>query len=232
MRPEPGGSGLVLDAFLINGGDGFYQKGVPWGDPDFISGRKGNAANAEQKPEKKQKPKKTPQDEKTKKPEKKRENAVFFAKKANKAETSLKNTVSSAALSGEGGTETHAYGGVVGDAPGFGSGTGRGIGVGSGNGVGDLEAARYFVKLRRLLQRRLKYPESADGRRRAGKAVVRFYLAADGRIDPSSVALAVSSGSAELDGQAVKTVAELPKLSEPPRGAMTIEIPVVFRVYH
>lgn len=229
-RSEPGGNGLVLDAFLINGGDGFYQKGVPWGDPDFVSGKKGEAVKTERKIKEKRKKKKEPKAEQKRKADKaeKNKNAALLEKKAEKTKASENITLRKSGR----GTETRAYGGAVGDAPGFGSGTGMGIGVGGGNGVGDLEAARYFVKLRRLLQRRLKYPESADGRRRAGKAVVRFYLEADGKIDPASVVLAASSGSAELDERAIRTVAELPKLSEPPRGAMTIEIPVVFRVYH
>ncbi len=269
MRPEPGGSGLVLDAFLVGGGDGFYQQGVPWGDMGYVAGKKGERTEHKssdpqkidrKKSEKKQTKKKNP--ERKKAPSKKQSSKTVKksktahlpknqTKKTSK-ETAKKNPASliveknkheraseipekssaSALKSGEGGTGTQPYGGAVGDAPGYGAGAGTGIGIGRGSGVGDMEAARYFVKLRRLLQRRLKYPENISGARKSGKAVVRFYLSASGEIDKKSVVLAVSSGVPELDVQAVRTVAELPKLSEPPRGAMTIEIPVVFRVYH
>ena len=47
--PEPGGSGLLMDAFLVSGGDGFYQTGVPWGDFDFKPGRKGTHPAVEEK---------------------------------------------------------------------------------------------------------------------------------------------------------------------------------------
>lgn len=263
-RPEPGGSGLVMDAFLMNGGDGFYQPGVPWGDFNAVPGKKGAPDAVADKPvaEKESDPVK-PEEKKAqakssgqqKVSEKNRETAavipavrekVVSKKKPVKKDAPPKKKVLGAAtikpaasvetagagIAGEGGTGTQAYGGAVGDAPGFGAGRGRGIGVGSGAGIGDIRAARYFVRLRRIFQRRLKYPEEMGNRKISGKALVRFALDADGKLAAESVALVETSGHDLLDAQALKTIREVPSLPAPPYGAMVIEIPIVFRVYH
>ena len=150
-------------------------------------------------------------------------------KKAGKtAAVSAEKTVSG----GQNGSGTQPYGGVVGDAPGFGAGRGSGIGVGSGRGIGDIKAARYFVRLRRLFQRRLKYPEELENQKISGRAVVRFRILKDGKLDVNSVVLAQTSGHEILDRQALKTILEAVRLPAPPYGEITIEIPIVFRVYH
>lgn len=281
-RPEPGGSGLVMDAFLVNGGDGFYQPGVPWGDFGAVPGKKGSpgagaeetalaeksvSAVQERKNSDTGMPGKEPAaeaaDEKIQagKPSEKQEifenkehaavlpavrKKTVAGKPAVKKTAVHKNKASGPArvkkespaaaggseTEGDGGTGTPAYGGAVGDAPGFGAGRGRGIGIGSGAGVGDVRAARYFVRLRRIFQRRLKYPEELGTQKISGKAVVRFSLDADGKLEPGSVILAESSGNDVLDARALKTIREVPSLPAPPYGAMVIEIPVIFRVYH
>lgn len=245
----PGGSGLLMDAFLVSGGDGFYQTGVPWGDIDFKPGRKGTPPAIEEKtaePEKSVSEKPVPEvkkdaekkseavlsapvRKKTSSPAKKQKKSAAPKKKAGKtAAVSAEKTVSG----GQNGSGTQPYGGVVGDAPGFGAGRGSGIGVGSGRGIGDIKAARYFVRLRRLFQRRLKYPEELENQKISGRAVVRFHVQKDGKLDVNSVVLAQTSGHEVLDRQALKTILEAVRLPAPPYGEMTIEIPIVFRVYH
>ncbi len=316
--PEPGGSGLLMDAFLISGGDGFYQKGVPWGDINFRPGEKGasgegtggkgeTSVSAIQKGRDALMPE-TFSDEKNtdmaeditgdednesltdgkessvredvekelrpdrkeagvaKEPEstlkvltaEKREQAKKVAankrKKSGKtgtktAKASKKKSVvagmsggkrgqsgsvygSSGQNGGQNGSGTQPYGGMIGDGAGFGAGSGSGIGIGSGKGIGDIKAARYFVRLRRLFQRRLKYPEEIENKKISGRSVVRFHIQRDGRLDEKSVYLVVSSGNEVLDRQALKTVSEAVHLPVPPYGAITVEIPIVFRVYH
>ncbi len=241
--PEPGGSGLLMDAFLVSGGDGFYQKGVPWGDFDFKAGKKGNPVSAEKsqedqalREEKKEPPRKT-----EKKQTKSQAAVVAVSKKKpstvvkKKIKVAGNKTISSAKSGrsgGQGGSGTQPYGGVIGDAAGFGAGHGTGIGTGTGRGIGDMKAARYFVRLRRLFQRRLKYPEEIENQKAAGRAIVRFRIQKDGKLDRQSVSLITSSGNDVLDQHALKTIAEAVQLPAPPYGEMTIEIPIVFRVYH
>ena len=96
--PEPGGSGLLMDAFLASGGDGFYQTGVPWGDFDFKPGRKGAPPAVEEKtaePEKSVSEKPTP--EINKKTEKKSE-AVLAAPVRKKTSLPVKKQKKVAAL--------------------------------------------------------------------------------------------------------------------------------------
>lgn len=246
--PEPGGSGLLMDAFLISGGDGFYQKGVPWGDFDFKPGKEGAPAVEEKITQPEGSVAEKPVPEVKKAAEKKsetvlaapvRKKTVPAAKKQKKSAAPKKKTARTAAVSakktisgGQNGSGTQPYGGVVGDAPGFGAGRGTGIGVGSGRGVGDIKAARYFVRLRRLFQRRLKYPEELENQKISGRAVVRFRVRKDGRLDLDSVTLAETSGHEILDRQALKTISQAVQLPAPPYGEMIIEIPIVFRVYH
>ena len=240
--PEPGGSGLLMDAFLVSGGDGFYQKGVPWGDFDFKAGKKGEPVSDEKKREDP-----TPREEKQEQPQKMEKKqsqsaAVVVSSKKKKTVSVKQKTISSGkkAVSsgksgrsgGQGGSETQPYGGVIGDAAGFGAGHGTGIGIGSGRGIGDIKAARYFVRLRRLFQRRLKYPEELENQKISGRAVVRFHVQKDGKLDVNSVVLAQTSGHEILDRQALKTILEAVRLPAPPYGEMTIEIPIMFRVYH
>lgn len=243
-RPEPGGSGLVMDAFLINGGDGFYQPGVPWGDFNAVPGKKGAPGDTAEKSGKEKAAPLVKEQEKEQIPELPVQKTGVVEKSSVKrpvlskkktAAVSKKQAVSGPvekAAAGEGGTGTPAYGGTVGDAPGFGAGRGRGTGIGSGAGVGDIRAARYFVRLRRIFQRRLKYPEEMGNQKISGKALVRFTLDENGKLDAGSVVLTETSGHELLDAQALKTIREASSLPAPPYGAVTIEIPIVFRVYH
>ncbi len=226
-----------MDAFLVSGGDGFYQKGVPWGDFDFRSGKKGNApvpeTASDDKPDVVEK---TIENKEIK--TKKSDAALTFAsavqKKSVRSERKKKKAAvkKTTVIDGQGGKGVAPYGGVVGDAPGFGAGRGSGIGIGSGSGVGDIKAARYFVRLRRLFQRRLKYPEAIANQKISGRSLVRFRILKDGKLDGESVILIESSGHDVLDAQALQTVSEAVSLPPPPYGEMTIEIPIVFRVYH
>lgn len=241
--PEPGGSGLLMDAFLVSGGDGFYQKGVPWGDFDFKAGKKGDPVSDEKKREDPPPSASLPQ-EPPRKIEKKQSQsaAVVVSSKKKKAVSVKKKTktsgqkkqsvAKSGRSGGQGGSGTQPYGGVIGDAAGFGAGHGTGIGIGTGRGVGDIKAARYFVRLRRLFQRRLKYPEEIENQKVSGRVIVRFHVQKDGKLDRQSVSLITSSGNEVLDRHALKTIGEAVQLPAPPYGEMTIEIPVVFRVYH
>lgn len=226
-----------MDAFLVSGGDGFYQKGVPWGDFDFRSGKKAPPpvpeTASDDKPDVVEK---TIENKEIK--TKKSDTALTFAsavqKKSVRSERKKKKAAvkKTTAIDGQGGKGVAPYGGVVGDAPGFGAGRGSGIGIGSGSGVGDIKAARYFVRLRRLFQRRLKYPEELENQKISGRAVVRFRILKDGKLDVNSVVLAQTSGHEILDRQALKTILEAVRLPAPPYGEITIEIPIVFRVYH
>lgn len=278
-----------MDAFLINGGDGFYQAGVPWGDFDAVPGEKGASGNMAESPkaeegasvEKKSEGetffeetakipveetpveqrievpnKPEPEPQKTKPlPEikeaapavtvaepqkpivKKVETPPVSSKKSPvkkslpKKEAVKQTDAAGRAGGGQGGTGTRTYGGAIGDAPGFGAGQGTGIGIGTGKGVGDVKAARYFVRIRRLFQRRLKYPEEILSQKISGKTIVQFHLQADGKVVSESIHVVESSGYEILDNQAIRTVQEVPSLPEPPFGEMTIEIPIVFRVY-
>lgn len=243
--PEPGGSGLLMDAFLVSGGDGFYQKGVPWGDFDFKAGKKGEPVLDEKKREESTSSAPIPQEQpqKIEKKQAQSPSAAVIASPKKKKTTAVKKKTKTSAQKkvpaarsgrsgGQGGSGTQPYGGVIGDAAGFGAGHGTGIGIGTGRGVGDIKAARYFVRLRRLFQRRLKYPEEIENQKVSGRVIVRFHIQKDGKLKQDSVSLMTSSGNDILDKHALKTISEAVQLPAPPYGEMTIEIPIVFRVYH
>ncbi|MDR1314625.1 MAG: energy transducer TonB [Deltaproteobacteria bacterium] len=114
-------------------------------------------------------------------------------------------------------------------APGSG-GPGPG-GARGGSGVGNPdELDAYKASVRRRLERRKKYPPSAQARRMAGVARVRFTVRKDGTI--SSSALVESSGHGVLDDEAMALLARSSPLPPIPDGAgldsLDLTVPLSF----
>jgi protein TonB len=118
---------------------------------------------------------------------------------------------------------------------GLGSGGGRGPGVGPGQGPGSGTGSLlqgYLREVRRLLERQKQYPRMAQRLNIQGVVVLKFTIAADGRV--AGAALGQSSGHQILDTAAQDTVARVGRFPPLPpalgRDRLAIEIPLAFRL--
>ncbi|WP_319529969.1 cell envelope integrity protein TolA [uncultured Cohaesibacter sp.] len=97
---------------------------------------------------------------------------------------------------------------------------------------GDALTSNYKGKVRARLRRSLVYPRAAQQRRETGTATVRFSIAANGRA--TAISLVKSSGRTRLDRAALATVKRAspfpPLPSGTGRGAITMTVPIVFRM--
>ena len=109
--------------------------------------------------------------------------------------------------------------------------TGAGPAAGAAGPAGTAGSAgmdAYLAELRRSIQRHLVYPPAARRLGLSGLVLVRFRLAADGRVDMASLAVTGGSDDDILRRGAVDTIRRLPPPPPPPQGAMGIEVPVNF----
>ncbi len=96
-------------------------------------------------------------------------------------------------------------------------------------GASSVSPARWQSRLMAHLERRKRYPSSARRARQEGVAQVRFTI--DGSGNVQSVALARSSGVAELDDEVVAMVRRASPVPAPPPGVgRTIVVPVQFNL--
>lgn len=99
----------------------------------------------------------------------------------------------------------------------------------SSRGASNVSPARWQSRLLAHLERRKRYPASARRQRLEGVAQVRFTI--DGSGNVQSVALAGSSGIAELDQEVVAMVRRASPVPAPPPGVnRTIVVPVRFNL--
>ncbi|MFZ2087487.1 MAG: energy transducer TonB [Desulfobaccales bacterium] len=121
--------------------------------------------------------------------------------------------------------------GGSGGGSGRGTGSGSGVGQGPGAGAGSLLQG-YLREVRRLLERHKEYPSMAQRQDMQGMAVLQFTIAADGRIEATS--LCRSSGHGLLDKAAQETVRRVGRFPPLPaslgRERLTVEIPLSFRL--
>uniref|UniRef100_A0A7C3V4C7 Energy transducer TonB n=1 Tax=Desulfobacca acetoxidans TaxID=60893 RepID=A0A7C3V4C7_9BACT len=118
------------------------------------------------------------------------------------------------------------------------TGSGTGIGAGSGTGAGGAGSGSgsplqaYLQQVRSLLEQKKHYPALARRQHQEGVAVLRFTVAASGRIE--AVQLLRSSGHPLLDQEAQETVQRVRSFPPFPPGLgrerLTIEIPLAFRL--
>lgn len=88
----------------------------------------------------------------------------------------------------------------------------------------------YLAKVRQKIQESLRYPSMAKKMGVEGEAVVQFLIHANGTVDASSIKIAKSSGKAVLDRNAIDAVLDATPFELPPKEALEIAIPVVFKL--
>jgi len=88
----------------------------------------------------------------------------------------------------------------------------------------------YLAKVRQKIQESLRYPSMAKKMGVEGEAVVQFLIHANGTVDASSIKIAKSSGKAVLDRNAIDAVLDATPFDLPPKEALEIAIPVVFKL--
>lgn len=88
----------------------------------------------------------------------------------------------------------------------------------------------YLSKVRHKIQESLRYPSMAKKMGLEGEAVVQFLIHANGMVDASSIKIAKSSGKAILDRNAIDAVLDAIPFELPPKEALEIAIPVVFKI--
>jgi len=99
----------------------------------------------------------------------------------------------------------------------------------SNRGAASVSPARWQSRLLAHLERRKRYPANARRQRLEGVAQVRFTIDANGNVQ--SVALAGSSGVAELDQEVMAMVRRASPVPAPPPGVdRTIVVPVRFNL--
>jgi protein TonB len=96
------------------------------------------------------------------------------------------------------------------------------------NDMNDRIAA-YMAQLTKLLQSNLIYPQDAKKKKIEGTSLVSFVIAESGEIQPNSLVVKRSSGSAALDASALRTVASSAPFQRPPK-ELNVSIELEFEV--
>jgi periplasmic protein TonB len=94
----------------------------------------------------------------------------------------------------------------------------------------ELEASlirEYLAGLKRDIQKNLDYPEDARDTSYVGAPTIRLTITESGDILPGSLSIHGSSGSAQLDEQALRAARSSAPMAKPPR-KMTVTIKVAF----
>jgi protein TonB len=151
-------------------------------------------------------------------------------KPAEKPKPRLKPKPSPAPRAGTSAAAQGSGGGLAGTSGTGGSGPG---GTPGGTGTGNPnEMNAYKGKVRQRLERRKKYPNSAQSRGLAGTATVSFVVARDGSVHSTS--LVSSSGSSVLDDEAVALPSRCSPMPPLPGGftgaSLKLTVPIRFSV--
>lgn len=85
----------------------------------------------------------------------------------------------------------------------------------------------YLAGLKREIQNHLDYPDDARDIGNVGAPTIRFTITESGDILPGSLSIYLSSGSAQLDEQAIRAAQSSAPMAKPPR-PMTVTIKVAF----
>ncbi|OIQ84205.1 transport protein TonB [mine drainage metagenome] len=88
----------------------------------------------------------------------------------------------------------------------------------------------YLRRVHGLLQAHLLYPQAARSLGLDGVVVVRFIIAADGRVREASLAVVGGVDASLLRQEALAAVRSAQPLPPPPLAPMTVQVPVSFRV--
>jgi protein TonB len=96
-----------------------------------------------------------------------------------------------------------------------------------GRGAGGDELAAYVSRVRALLARHKQYPSLAKRRGLEGTVLVRLRIAADGSIED---ARAESDAPQLFARSALDAIERAGRFPAPPRGALSIEVPMRFRL--
>ncbi|WP_019868173.1 TonB family protein [Methylovulum miyakonense] len=86
---------------------------------------------------------------------------------------------------------------------------------------------KYLAVLKRDIQNHLDYPEEARDTGNVGAPTIRFTITENGNILLGSLSISKSSGSIQLDQQALRAARDAAPMAKPPR-QMTVTIKVVF----
>jgi len=88
----------------------------------------------------------------------------------------------------------------------------------------------YLSNVRQKIQESLLYPSMAKKMGIEGETIVQFLIHTNGMVDASSIKVAKSSGKAILDRKAIDAVMDATPFEVPPKEALEIAIPVVFKL--
>lgn len=88
----------------------------------------------------------------------------------------------------------------------------------------------YLYKIRVKIQQNLKYPPLARRLKIQGESVVAFNILSDGSVESSTISTHKSSGNNSLDTQAINTILQLSPFLAPPKGKISIIVPVAFNL--
>jgi len=94
----------------------------------------------------------------------------------------------------------------------------------------DDRLSLYLSNVRQKIQESLLYPSMAKKMGIEGETIVQFLIHTNGMVDASSIKVAKSSGKAILDRKAIDAVMDATPFEVPPKEALEIAIPVVFKL--
>jgi len=88
----------------------------------------------------------------------------------------------------------------------------------------------YLYKVRVKIQQNLRYPPLARRLKIQGESVVAFNILSDGSVEGSTISTHTSSGNSSLDRQAINTILQVSPFEAPPKGKISIIVPVAFNL--
>ena len=88
----------------------------------------------------------------------------------------------------------------------------------------------YLYKVRVKIQQNLRYPPLARRLKIQGESVVAFNILSDGSVEGSTISTHTSSGNSSLDRQAINTIVQVSPFLAPPKGKISIIVPVAFNL--
>lgn len=88
----------------------------------------------------------------------------------------------------------------------------------------------YLYNVRQKIQEALQYPTQAKRMGIEGETIVKFLIHANGLVQASSIKVTKSSGKSVLDRSAIAAVMDALPFELPPKEAIEISIPVVFKL--
>lgn len=88
----------------------------------------------------------------------------------------------------------------------------------------------YLYKVRVKIQQNLRYPPLARRLKIQGESVVAFNILSNGSVEGSTISTHTSSGNSSLDRQAINTILQVSPFEAPPKGKISIIVPVAFNL--